>query len=84
MSSSNPIWDAIEDELIKHLEVDAELSLEFRIYLSPEEMRALLFHGIRVDSNTQQLIPVSSTTILMDVVGHSVTLYTDPEPYTLH
>jgi hypothetical protein len=70
MANKNPIFEAIEDEIIKSLEQGAKLPPIFTITLADVEFKALL-PGL-VNTATQLPLPTTTTKVKLNLLGHSV------------
>jgi hypothetical protein len=74
--SLNPIYDIIEDEIIRSLERYAHLPESFTIHLEPEQFKAMLSLGLQVGN---ERLPADTSKIIMTVADRRVMVCSDPE-----
>jgi hypothetical protein len=80
MTTTNLIYDAIEDELIRHCEkTDRPLPPRFEIHLADEEFSALLAGGLR-NPSSGHLIPPTATRVSLTLLGCVIRFRADKDP----
>ncbi len=77
--SQNPIFDAIEDELIRCLERGAKLPEDFTINLSREEFRAMMEAGM-ISLETGKQMPMNRTWVVVTIADLIVRIRSEEDP----
>jgi len=81
--TGNPVYDEIEDELIRCVEAGAKLPEEFTINLDSSEYLALLSSGEGLVDQLGRRITSTTTRLVLMILGHRITFRsdTDPDPF---
>lgn len=77
--STNPVYDAIEDELVRCLEQGAKLPPQFLITLAEDEYLALIAGGL-TNPKTKIRVSHQTTRMTLRLAGYLVTVRSEKDP----